>query len=174
MDKVISNPRMGVKARITVSIGIILTLRYVIGMVGHNENIYKKTRRVLKMIRSIATDQAPAAIGPYSQAIFSEPFLFVSGQIGLLPGTGELTGPDFDTQARQSLENMKQILEASGCRLVDVLSVDVFLIDMEMFSRFNAIYESFFNDHRPARAVIAVAGLPKGALVEIKCVAKTA
>ena len=124
------------------------------------------------MIKSIATDQAPAAIGPYSQGIFSEPFLFVSGQIGLLPGTGEMAGSDFDTQARQSLENIKQILKAGGCRLGDVIAVDVYLIDMEMFTQFNAIYESFFSGHRPARAVVAVAGLPKGALVEIKCIAK--
>ena len=84
-----------------------------------------------------------------------------------------MAGPDFDTQARQSLENVKQILEAGGCRLGDVVAVDVYLIDMEMFTRFNAIYESFFNGHRPARAVVAVVGLPKGALVEIKCIAKS-
>ena len=73
---------------------------------------------------------------------------------------------------RQALENMKQILAAAGCGLDDVLTVDVFLTDMKLFARFNAIYESFFGDHRPARAVVALAGLPKEALVEIKCISK--
>jgi len=125
------------------------------------------------MTRTITTDRAPSAIGPYSQAVSSEPYLFVSGQIGLRPDTGEMVGSDFDGQVRQSLENMKQILAAGGCGVDDVLSVDVFLTDMDLFARFNTIYESFFGGHRPARAVVAVAGLPKGALVEIKCIART-
>ncbi len=124
------------------------------------------------MIQTIATDRAPAAIGPYSQAVVAEPFFFVSGQLGMLPESGEMAGSDFDSQANQALKNMQQILEAGGCRLDDVLSVDVFLTDMEAFADFNRIYASYFSNHRPARAVVAVAGLPKNALVEIKCVAR--
>lgn len=124
------------------------------------------------MSQAIITNEAPAAIGPYSQAILSEPFLFVSGQIGLNPQTGEMAGPDFESQASQALKNMKTILNAGGCRLQNVLSVDVFLTDMDVFADFNRIYEAFFPDHRPARAVVAVTGLPKGALVELKCIAK--
>jgi 2-iminobutanoate/2-iminopropanoate deaminase len=121
--------------------------------------------------RAITTDQAPAAIGPYSQGIYAPPFVFVSGQLGLDPATGELAGPDLASQARQALENLKQILAAGGCSLNDVVAVDVFLTDMGKFLEFNDIYASYFSDHRPARAAIEVSALPKGGCVEIKCVA---
>jgi len=122
-------------------------------------------------LKAIATDQAPAAIGPYSQGIAAPPFVFVSGQLGMDPGTGELVGPDLASQARQALENLKQILHASGCRLTDVVAVDVFLTDMGQFVEFNGIYSEFFTDHKPARAAIEVGALPKGGVVEIKCIA---
>lgn len=121
--------------------------------------------------RAITTDRAPAAIGPYSQGIYAPPFLFVSGQLGLNPETGELAGPDLASQARQALENLKQILAAGGCRLSDVVAVDVFLTDMGKFVEFNDIYAGYFSDHRPARAAIEVSALPKGGCVEIKCIA---
>ena len=121
--------------------------------------------------RVIQTDQAPAAIGPYSQGIAIASWLFVSGQLGMNPETGELTGPDCASQARQALENMQQIVQAGGCSLKDVTSVDVFLTDMTNFAEFNAIYAEYFTDHRPARAVVEVRALPKGAAVEIKCIA---
>ncbi|NQT70491.1 MAG: RidA family protein [Desulfobacteraceae bacterium] len=121
--------------------------------------------------RVIQTDQAPAAIGPYSQGIAIASWLFVSGQLGMNPETGELTGPDCASQARQALENMQQIVQAGGCSLKDVTSVDVFLTDMTNFTEFNAIYAEYFADHRPARAVVEVRALPKGAAVEIKCIA---
>ncbi|MCP3955598.1 MAG: RidA family protein [Desulfobacterales bacterium] len=119
----------------------------------------------------IQTDKAPAAIGPYSQGIASGALIFVSGQLGMLPETGELMGDTVDTQARQALENLSQVLGAAGAGLEQVAAVDVFLTDMDDFAVFNEIYESFFSDHKPARAVVAVRALPKGGCVEIKCVA---
>jgi 2-iminobutanoate/2-iminopropanoate deaminase len=119
----------------------------------------------------IQTDRAPAAIGPYSQAVKVDKWLFVSGQIGFVPATGQLVGDSLVEQARQALQNMHQILTAGGCGLTDVVAVDVFLIDMGQFSSFNGIYEEFFAGHKPARAVVEVKGLPREALVEIKCIA---
>jgi 2-iminobutanoate/2-iminopropanoate deaminase len=122
-------------------------------------------------ITPVQTSQAPAAIGPYSQAIISEPFVFVSGQLGLIPASGDLAGPDITAQATQALENLRQILLASGTSLDHVVSVDVYLTDMGNFSTFNGIYQQFFSDHRPARAVIEVSALPRGGCIEIKCMA---
>jgi len=123
-------------------------------------------------IKVIQTDRASAAIGPYSQGIAAPPWLFVSGQLGMAPETGELVSPDFAPQARQALENLQQIVQAGGCELKDVTAVDVFLTDMEDFIDFNAIYSEYFSDHRPARAVVEVRALPRGAKVEIKCIAR--
>ncbi|MCP4105997.1 MAG: RidA family protein [Desulfobacteraceae bacterium] len=122
----------------------------------------------------IQTDKAPSAIGPYSQGIGAGSFVFVSGQIGINPETGEMVTSDFAAQTRQVLENMKQILLAAGCGLNNVVSADVFLTDMGNFVEFNGIYEEYFSDHRPARAVIQVSALPKGAVVEVKCIANSA
>jgi 2-iminobutanoate/2-iminopropanoate deaminase len=119
----------------------------------------------------IQTEQAPSAIGPYSQGIAAGPWLFVSGQLGMRPQTGELVSPDFAPQARQALENLRQIVLAAGCDLNCVTAVDVFVTDMGDFAEFNGIYTEYFSDHRPARAVVEVSALPKGAKVEIKCVA---
>ena len=119
----------------------------------------------------IQTDRAPAAIGPYSQAIRVDNWLFVSGQIGFLPATGQLAGDNLVDQAAQALQNMREILEAAGFGLNDLVSVDVFLVDIAQFGSFNSIYENFFAAHKPARAVVEVKGLPRGALVEIKCIA---
>ena len=119
----------------------------------------------------IQTERAPAAIGPYSQAIRVDKWLFVSGQIGFLPATGQLAGEQLGQQATQALQNMRQILEAAGFGLDEVVSVDVFLVDISQFGSFNSIYENFFSAHKPARAVVEVKGLPRGALVEIKCIA---
>jgi 2-iminobutanoate/2-iminopropanoate deaminase len=123
------------------------------------------------MLSVIQTGAAPAAIGPYSQAISAGKMVFVSGQLGLDPQTGELGGDDLDTQARQALANVNAVLEAAGCRLIDVAAVDVFLTDMDDFPAFNSIYEGFFGKHKPARAVVAVNALPKGGCIEIKCTA---
>jgi 2-iminobutanoate/2-iminopropanoate deaminase len=119
----------------------------------------------------IHTPKAPAAIGPYSQAISAGPFLFVSGQIGINPQTGDLVGPELGDQARQVLENLREIVRAAGKDLKDIVAVDVFMTDMGKFAEFNALYAGFFADHKPARAVVEVSALPKGACVEIKCIA---
>lgn len=119
----------------------------------------------------IQTKTAPAAIGPYAQGIEAGNLVFVSGQLGLDPSTGEMAGDDLETQARQALANLKAVLIAGGCALYHVAAVDVYLIDMEDFGAFNSIYEAFFSDHKPARAVVAVKALPKNARIEIKCIA---
>ena len=122
--------------------------------------------------QSIQTDGAPAAIGPYSQAVVAGSMMFVSGQLGLDPKTGEMAGEDFATQTRQALLNLQQIITAGGFSLDQVVAVDVFLTDLSRFANFNGIYADFFSDHRPARAVVEVSALPKNALVEIKCMVK--
>jgi len=122
-------------------------------------------------LKIVETREAPAAIGPYSQAVQAGGFLFVSGQIGLSPLTGELAGSDLTSQAEQALENVRQILSAGGFGLSDVVSVEVFLTNVGLFSEFNAVYGRFFSTHKPARALVEVSALPRGALVEIKCVA---
>ncbi len=124
-------------------------------------------------LNTIQTDKAPTAIGPYSQGIAASPFIFVSGQLGLDPVSGELVSPDFEDQARQALENMKQIVTAAGADLTQVTAVDVFVTDMGKFADFNKIYATFFTDHKPARAVVEVSSLPKGGKVELKCVVYT-
>lgn len=120
----------------------------------------------------IETDRAPAAIGPYSQAIALNPWLFVSGQIGIQPETGELVELSFSAQAHQALENLKQVVLAGGSDLNNVVAVDVFLTDIENFAEFNDIYTEYFQEHRPARAVVEVSALPRAASVEIKCIAR--
>lgn len=122
-------------------------------------------------VETIRTDKAPAAIGPYSQAVRANGFVFVSGQIPIDPRSGEIVSGGFVDQAKQSLENLKQILIASGAGLEKVVAVDVFVTDINQFAAFNKVYEEFFSGHKPARAVVEVKGLPKGVMVEIKCVA---
>lgn len=119
----------------------------------------------------IQTDQAPAAIGPYSQGITAVPFLFVSGQLGIQPETGELVSSDFKIQAKQALENLLQIVLAAGYNLNQIVAVDVFVTDLTNFANFNDIYAEYFSEHRPARAVVEVSRLPKDACIEIKCIA---
>jgi 2-iminobutanoate/2-iminopropanoate deaminase len=122
-------------------------------------------------VEAIQTAKAPAAIGPYSQAIRANGFVFVSGQIPLDPETGEIASGDFSGQARQSLENLKQVLIASGAGLDKVVAVDVFITDISRFLVFNKVYEEYFSAHKPARAVVEVKGLPRGVMVEVKCIA---
>ena len=119
----------------------------------------------------IHTDKAPRAIGPYSQASLTEDLIFTAGQIGLQPSTGELIEGGIEAQTRQVLTNLKNVLEASGSRLELVLKTTVFLQDMNDFGRMNAVYAEFFPESAPARSTVAVAALPKSALVEIECVA---
>ena len=123
------------------------------------------------MLTVISTDKAPAAIGPYSQAISDGNTIWVAGQLGMDPERAELVSAELEEQARQALANLEAVLEAGGFRLDQVVAVDVFLTSMDDFAAFNKVYETFFTSHRPARAVVAVAGLPKGGRVEIKCIA---
>lgn len=119
----------------------------------------------------ITTDQAPKAIGPYSVAIQTDGLVFCSGQLGLNPATGELVAAEVESQTRQALTNLKHVLEAAGSSLEKVVKTTVFLKDMADFPKMNAIYGEFFSSNPPARSTIAVAGLPKGGLVEIEATA---
>ena len=122
----------------------------------------------------ISTTGAPGAIGPYSQAVKAGGFLYVSGQLPLDPATGAFAGDDIASQTRQSLTNIKAIVDAAGMTLTDVVRVGVFLKDMNDFAAMNAVYGEFFTENCPARAAGEVARLPKDALVEIECVAHKA
>ncbi|GAB4487125.1 MAG: RidA family protein [Anaerolineales bacterium] len=119
----------------------------------------------------VTSENAPKAIGPYSVAIQTENFVFCSGQLGLDPATGELVSADVTAQTRQALTNLKNVLEAAGSSLDNVVKTTVFLKDMADFPKMNAIYGEFFAETPPARSTIAVAGLPKGGLVEIEATA---
>lgn len=119
----------------------------------------------------ISTAGAPGAIGPYSQGVKANGMLFVSGQLPLDPATGAFPGSDIASQTRQSLTNVKHIVEAAGMTLADVVRVGVFLKDMNDFAAMNEVYGQFFTSDCPARAAVEVARLPKDALVEIECVA---
>ena len=124
------------------------------------------------MITSIQTDQAPAAIGPYSQAIDSGAgLLFVSGQLPIDPATGAFPEGGVKEQTRQSLTNARAILEMAGLGLENVVKTTVFLADMGDFAAMNEVYAQFFSAPYPARSAVAVKTLPKGALVEIECIA---
>jgi 2-iminobutanoate/2-iminopropanoate deaminase len=121
----------------------------------------------------IATEGAPKAIGPYSQAIRVGDWLYTSGQVALDPATGELVGPDFAAQARRVFENLKAVLTAAGMTFSHVVKATVYLTDMANFQTLNGIYSEYMGDHKPGRTTVAVAGLPKNALVEIDFVATT-
>jgi 2-iminobutanoate/2-iminopropanoate deaminase len=122
-------------------------------------------------MESIQTDSAPAAIGPYSQAARAAGLLFCSGQIALDPATGEMTGATVAEQARQVLTNLTAVLQAGGCGWQNVLKTTIYLVDMADFAAVNEVYAEALGNCRPARATVAVAALPKGALVEIDAVA---
>ncbi len=119
--------------------------------------------------QTITTDQAPSAIGPYSQAVRAGGFLFVSGQIPLNPETGEIP-EDIVAQTRQALTNLKAIVTAAGGTMEDVVKTTVFIADMDLFSALNEVYAAFFGKDPPARACVEVARLPKDVLVEVEAV----
>lgn len=125
------------------------------------------------MRKVITTDKAPAAIGPYSQAVRAGEMLFVSGQIPLTPA-GELAGDDVSTQTRQCLENLRAVLSAAGLSLTDVVKCTVFMLDMGDFAAMNAVYAEYFTDAPPARAAVEVRRLPKDVRVEIEAIAYAA
>lgn len=119
----------------------------------------------------ISTSDAPAAIGPYSQAIAAGDFIFCSGQVALDPTTGELGADDVRAQTRRALENLNAVLRAAGATLGDVVKTTVFLVNMGDFAEMNEVYGEFFSSEPPARSTIAVAALPRGARVEVEAVA---
>ena len=123
------------------------------------------------MLTKVATTKAPAAIGPYSQGIIVNGMLYASGQIPIIPETGELAQGDITVQAKQVMLNIGEILKEAGTTYENVVKTTCFLKNMEDFSLFNEIYSQYFKDHKPARSCFAVAQLPKDALVEIEVIA---
>jgi 2-iminobutanoate/2-iminopropanoate deaminase len=121
----------------------------------------------------VTTTEAPAAIGPYSQAITANGVVYCSGQVPLEPDSGELVEPAVAGQTRRCLENLSAVLDAAGTSLSRVVKVTAYLTDMGDFSEFNDVYAEFFTTDPPARATVGVAALPKGARIEVECIALT-
>jgi 2-iminobutanoate/2-iminopropanoate deaminase len=128
----------------------------------------------MSRIQPVTTSHAPAAIGPYSQAMVSGGWIYASGQIPLDPDTGQLLDGGVAEQTRLVMENLAAVLEAAGGSLATVVKTTVFLSDMANFGAMNEIYGEYFGDHRPARSCIQAAALPRGVDVEIEAVARTA
>lgn len=124
------------------------------------------------MKQIVSTENAPAAIGAYSQAVKVNGMLFASGQLGINPATGNFAGEDFRSQAEQSLKNVKAIVEAAGSSMEKVVKVSVFMADMTDFATLNEIYAQYFVAPYPARSAVAVKTLPKGGLIEIEVIAE--
>lgn len=119
----------------------------------------------------IHTDHAPKAIGPYSQAIRAGGLIFCAGQVPLDPATMQIVDGDIETQTRRVLQNLAAVLEAAGSHLGGVVKTTVFMQDLGEFARMNAVYSEFFPSQPPARSTVQVAGLPRGARIEIDCIA---
>lgn len=122
------------------------------------------------MLKKVSTDKAPAAIGPYSQGIIANGFLFASGQIPINPATGEIEGQDITAQAEQVMKNIGEILKEAGTGYENVVKTTCFLADMNDFTTFNAVYEKYFTG-KPARSCVAVKQLPKNVLCEVEVLA---
>lgn len=122
-------------------------------------------------LKIVHTDKAPAAVGPYSQAVLAGNMLFVSGQIPFNPETGEMVQGNIEDETRQCIENAKAILDEAGTTLENVIKATVFIKDMDQFGRINKVYGEYFNKHKPARACVEVARLPKDVNVEIEMIA---
>lgn len=123
-------------------------------------------------MKVISTDKAPAAIGPYSQAVQAGGLLFCSGQIALDPATGEMVQGDVVAQAERVMENISAVLAEAGAGFGDVLKTTIYLVEMGDFAAVNEVYGRYFSSHKPARSTVAVKSLPRGALLEIESVAK--
>ena len=133
--------------------------------------LWRKINLKQNMKEIISTQNAPAAIGAYSQAVVANGMLFASGQLGIDPATGEFAGADFRSQAEQAVKNVAAILEAAGTNASHVVKTTVFLTDMANFAVLNEVYSTLFAAPFPARSAVAVAALPKGGLVEIEILA---
>lgn len=141
------------------------------GMALMGPNLLSIQARSQRMKKEIKTEKAPKAIGPYSQAIEANGFVFASGQIAIDPSTGELMMGSIEEQTRLVLNNLKAVLEAAGSSLDKVVKCTVFLQDMNDFGKMNGVYEEFFKPPYPARAAVQVARLPKDVKVEIEAIA---
>lgn len=124
------------------------------------------------MKKQIKTSSAPAAIGPYSQAILVENFIFTSGQLPIDPKTGEMVEDDIEKQTLQSLENIKNILNSNDLNMNNIIKTTIFLSDLNNFDKVNSIYKNYFDNFPPARSCIEVSRLPKNSLIEIEVIAK--
>ncbi len=122
-------------------------------------------------MHSISTEKAPAAIGPYSQGVVANGFLFASGQIALDPATGELVGSTIEEQAEQVMKNVSALLSAAGTDFDHVVKTTCFLEDIADFAKFNAVYAESFGEKLPARSAVGIDKLPKGALIEVEVIA---
>jgi 2-iminobutanoate/2-iminopropanoate deaminase len=134
-------------------------------------HIHRSTRRTALPLRTVHTDQAPAAIGPYSQGIVANGFLYTAGQIALDPGSGQVVAGDVVAQTEQVFRNLAAILGTTGSSWHDVVKATVYLMDMRDFPKVNDVYARVMGDARPARSTVQVAGLPRGVLVEIDVIA---
>lgn len=123
-------------------------------------------------MKVIETKKAPAAVGAYSQGIVTNGFVYSSGQLPLVPETGELISDDIKKATRQSLENVKAIIEEGGSSVEKIVKVNIFLDNVEDFADVNEAYAEFFGDHKPARSCVEVGKLPKGGLLEIEAIAE--
>ena len=123
------------------------------------------------MVKTLHTDKAPGAVGPYSQATEVNGFIFTSGQLPLVPETGELISDDIKKATARSLDNIKAILEEAGSSMDKVVKVNIFLDDVNDFAAVNEVYAEYFTEHKPARSCVEVANLPKKALIEIEAIA---
>ncbi len=125
-------------------------------------------------MKTCHTNDAPEAIGPYSQAVVTGRWVYTSGQIALDPATGELVEGGFEAQAHRVMDNLRAVLASTGCTFQNVIKANIFVADLANFPVLNKIYGDALGDHRPARSTVEVAALPKGALVEIDLVARIA
>ena len=123
-------------------------------------------------MKIIETKNAPGAVGAYSQGIVTNGFVYSSGQLPLVPETGELISDDIKKATKQSLENVKAIIEEGGSSLEKIVKVNIFLDDVNDFAAVNEVYAEFFGDHKPARSCVEVGKLPKGGLLEIEAIAE--
>lgn len=122
-------------------------------------------------VNFLSTDKAPAAIGPYSQGTKANNIIFTSGQLPIVPETGELVKGDIKKATKQSLDNVLAIVEAGGGSLTDIVKVNIYIKNMEDFGKVNEVYETFFKDHKPARSCVEVSKLPKDGDIEIEAIA---
>jgi 2-iminobutanoate/2-iminopropanoate deaminase len=130
------------------------------------------TRFLMNELQKVATERAPAAIGPYSQAVVADGWIYTSGQIALDPESGTMDGGDIEHQTRRVLQNLDAVLAAAGGHASTVVRTTVYLTDLQGFSVVNDVYGEYFGEHRPARSTVEVSALPAGAMIEIDAVAR--